>query len=497
MLTTLGQILQPRPGHHVIGPTVTITWLDLGAFSIVRLDVGVLIAVPSATIVIVGRAQIQLPPVVQIRLDVVGVIDPGRSLIAIDAALVDSHLLGIFSVTGTAAVRMAWGDRPHLVITVGGFYPGFHPEPALLPPQQRLGLHLAIPCPLTFRADGYLAITANTVQAGAYVEAGFDLDIISAHGAIKFDSIVTFDPFHIHADFSAEWHVVAAIFEGGTTVSGWIDGPGPWKIHARVSVSLLFDDFDWSNTFTFGPPGPPERPAFDRITEALERHLDVPSRFAAASAADPLVQVVERSGVSGVAGAVVASPLADLTWTQDVVPLDLPVRRAGGQRLAFEQSVSVAILGAVRDHGPATGWFAPTVFTDLTDAEALGQPTYQSLPAGRRLTLAASSEGIATATLEYTEHFKTLQGVRGPNGAPKPFLRFDQAVLQCIADQGAVAKVGDLTSVVKVSDEVWAVTHNGNPPQPQVSAIHALTATRRSGGILHALADRPITVVAL
>lgn len=364
VLATLGHILRSRPGHHVVGPTVTVTWLDLGGFSIVRLDVGVLLSLPSATITVVGRGQIQLPPILQLRLDVVGVIDPGQSLIALDAVLVDSHLLGIFDVTGTAGVRMCWGERPYLVITVGGFYPGFRPEPALLPPQQRLGLHLAIPCPLTLRAEGYLAITANTVQAGARIEAGFDLAVISAQGAIQFDAIVTFDPFHIHADYSAEWSVGVAIFEGGTTVSGWIDGPGPWKVHARVSISLLVDDFDWSDTFTFGSVGPPPPPAFDRICDALDPHLGVSSRFAGAATSDPHVDIVERSSVSGDPSTVVVSPLADLTWTQDLVPLGLPVRRVGGRRLASEQSVNISITGAVVDIGEARGWFAPTVFTD-------------------------------------------------------------------------------------------------------------------------------------
>ena len=183
--------------------------------------------------------------------------------------LVDSHALTIFRVTGSATVRLGWGSPSYVVFAVGGFYPGFRPEPANIPPQQRLGLALDIPCPLSFRASGYLAITSNSFQAGADIEVGIDLDVISASGFLRFDAIIQFDPFHLHADYSAGWEVEVAIFSGGTTVSGWIDGPGPWAVHAEVSISLLIDDFTWSDTFHFGPSGPPPNPPLEHAVDVL------------------------------------------------------------------------------------------------------------------------------------------------------------------------------------------------------------------------------------
>ena len=495
VLATLGDLFVPASGQHVVGPTVTITWLDLGAFSLVRLDVGVLISIPSGVVAIVGRGQIQLPPVLQIRMDVVGVIDPGRSLVSIDAVLVDSHVFGIFDVTGTAALRMCWGEHPYLVLTVGGFYPGFRPEPALLPPQQRLSLSLAVPAPLTLRADGYLAITANTVQAGAHLEAAVDLDIIKASGSLSFDALVTIDPFHIHADFSAGWSVEVAIFEGGTTVSGWIDGPGPWRIHARVSISLLIDSFDWSDTFTFGAVGPPRPPAVATISDALEKVLGSPTRFAAARVEDPLVDV---RPLPGAPGTVLASPLGDLTWTQDVVPLGLEVTRVGGRRLASPQSASVEITGAgVRVVDDAEGWFAPSIYTDLSAAETLGQPTYQRLAAGKTVELEPASGSGWSGSLDYAEYFRRgrLDADWQPGSMPaKQFLAFDPRVVRGIAAQGARPQVTNRSAQVTVSDERWAVTHEGGEPVPAVSAIHGLFASRGSGAVLHSFSEPPVHV---
>src|SRR5262249_41242785 len=210
VLATLGAIFQRQPGQHVVGPTFTVTWLDIGFTTIVRLDLGLLLQLPDPLVVIVGRGAIQLPPVLQLRLDVAGELDPGRRTFGLDAVLVASHALTIFRVPGSATVRLGWGSPSYVVFAVGGFYPGFRPEPANIPPQQRLGLALDIPCPLSFRASGYLAITSNSFQAGADIEVGIDLDVISASGFLRFDAIIQFDPFHLHADYSAGWDLEVA-----------------------------------------------------------------------------------------------------------------------------------------------------------------------------------------------------------------------------------------------------------------------------------------------
>ena len=94
-------------------------------------------------------------------------------LLSVDASLVDSGLLGIFTIYGDLAFRQCWGPQAYTVLSAGGFYPGFRPEPASIPPLRRLGFHLDSPVPgIDVRAEGYLAVTSNTVQLGGYLEAG-------------------------------------------------------------------------------------------------------------------------------------------------------------------------------------------------------------------------------------------------------------------------------------------------------------------------------------
>jgi hypothetical protein len=496
VLATLDAIFRREPGQHVVGPTFTVTWLDIGFTSIVRLDVGLLLQLPDPLVVIVGRGAIELPPVLQLRLDVAGELDPGRKLFGLDAFLVDSHALTIFRVTGSATVRVGWGSPSYVVFAVGGFYPGFRPEPANIPPQQRLALALDIPCPLTFRASGYLAITSNSFQAGADIEVGIDLDIISASGFLRFDAIVEFDPFHVHADYSAGWEIDVAIFSGGTTVSGWIDGPGPWAVHAEVSISLLIDDFTWSDTFHFGPDGPPAEPPLEHAVDVLQPTLGAASHIRSADAVDPHVEVRPRKSADA-KDLAVCSPLAALTWTQTALPLGLPITRAGGRRLAAPQQVDVQVdpqLAQAASPPEAYDWFAPGTFQDFTAAEALNLPPFQWLRAGTRLELAPTSGSTATGSLDYQAFYRRDRNT-WLEGNLAAYWALPLRSHDAVAAHAAPPAVRDREPLVHVVQETWAVTQGGETFGVE-SAAHAVLAAR-DDGVAHALADAPLAVGAI
>lgn len=496
LLAALGAIFTPAPGHDVVGPTFTITWLDIGVTSIVRLDLGLLLQLPDPLLVLVGRGAVQLPPVLALRLDVLGELDPGRKQVALDAVLVDSRALSIFRVTGTATLRLGWGDPSYVVFAVGGFYPGFRPEPASIPPQQRLALALDVPCPLSFRASGYLAITSNSFQAGASIEAGIDLDVISASGFLNFDAIIQFDPFHIHADYSAGWQVEVAIFSGGTTVSGWIDGPGPWAVHAEVSISLLIDDFSWSDTFHFGATGAAPDPGLAHAVDALTPTLGAGSHLHGADAVDPHVSLAPRKPAAA-SDEAVCSPLGVLTWQQGVVPLGLEVTRAGGRRLQSPQSVDIAVdptVAALAAPAEAYDWFAPGTFQDFTAGEALSLPPFQWLRAGSRLELVEASGSTAPASLQYQAFYRRAPNVWEEGNLPL-YLTLPLRAHEMVAAHDAPPEVEDRTPLVHVEQEIWALTADGATAQVE-SATHAVLAAR-TGGVPHALADAPLAVGAI
>ena len=162
-------------GRHLIGPTLRLAWLSMGSGSFLSLDLGVVIEIPSGRVAIVGVARIPMPGVpglINLRLDVIGIVEPSQSLVSVDASLVDSHVLGIFSGSGDAALRLCWGSQAYAVVSIGGFYPGFNPEPARLPAMRRVGLSLQSPTGglLEITAEGYFAFTTNTIQLGGRLD---------------------------------------------------------------------------------------------------------------------------------------------------------------------------------------------------------------------------------------------------------------------------------------------------------------------------------------
>ena len=126
LLADLAAVFPPTEGVIVVGPTLQLTWAEL-----VRFDVGVFIELPGPRkIVLLGsaRATLENPsggkPYLQIRLDILGVLDLQKQTVAFDAVLVDSSLLEILELTGGAAFRLSYGAEPYVVLTVGGFHPG-------------------------------------------------------------------------------------------------------------------------------------------------------------------------------------------------------------------------------------------------------------------------------------------------------------------------------------------------------------------------------------
>jgi Family of unknown function (DUF6603) len=177
-LNTLGAVFRARQGAHVFGPTLQISWLKVAAFTLFSADLGVFMALPGPSRVdIIGSARAAIPPVFQLRLDVRGEIDLGRRIIGLHAVIVDSHVMGVFRMQGEALFRLRCGDDPYAVLTIGGFFPGFNPAPAEVPahlPRVGMALDVPVPVPIYLRAEGYLAVTSNTLQFGGLLEAGFD-----------------------------------------------------------------------------------------------------------------------------------------------------------------------------------------------------------------------------------------------------------------------------------------------------------------------------------
>lgn len=495
-LVALEEIFPPRPGGVVLGPTARLAWLEISGTGFFSLDLAVLLELPGPqSVVVAGVARAGLPGILTIRIDIVGGVDVGRRLVWVDASLVDSGALGIFSIYGDAAFRMHWGPGAYTVVSIGGFFPGFRPEPAQIPPMRRLGFALDSPVPgLKLRAEGYLAVTSNTIQLGGYFEAGIEAAGCGASGFLGVDAIVQFTPFHVRAEIRAGFRVkVFGLTFCGIAFSGSIDAPGPVVIAGRLTVETFLKDFHFDETFTIGESRPQPPVPVRRATAVLAAECFGPTSLRAVGDTDRSVTPAPRSVPQGTA---LVWPLGAVEWTQQRLPLKVPVDRLDGAPLGSMQQVTASAPGMSGDVGDL---FAPGSFITLKgSAEQLNRPAYEDLPAGIRVGGTARDHGSEAAR---PPKHKVYRKVSGEVDWEEIAHELTSLGLPGIlsgrhADPALPAVAATLTPQITAVAPAWVSSHDG---ASHASATAAHQAVRRSGSatayaVAEADAARPVAL---
>lgn len=380
LLPLVRDTFPPRSGSVVVGPSVEITWLQVASHTLLRLSLVLLLELPRARVLVLGRGAVTVPPMVSFQLDALGEIDVPRGFYAADLVIVDGRVMGIFKAAGTAAMRLSTTRPSYALLTVGGFYPGYRVEVPGLPAQQRVSFGPSLPLPLSVRFEGYLAFTGGTFQAGARYEVGFDVGVLSAHGFLSIDVIAQLDPFHLHAELSGGVDVEALGTDfAGVDFHGTLDAPGPVVIAGRVEVSIMGIEAGWNDRFVLGDhdrqPGDPPienlaRHVMDTLTDGSVRGVAAP---------DPHVRITHPSADQQ--GRAIVPPLGTVRWTQTVAPLDVDLQRVGGRRLAGPRRLTVSDVTGTATAGVKAS-FAPALFRDADKAALLALPAFEDLPSG-------------------------------------------------------------------------------------------------------------------
>jgi hypothetical protein len=485
-LHTLTQVYVAQPGSHVFGPTMQLSWLKIGTLTFFNVDLGVFLQLPRLRVDILASARAEVPLLFRLRLDALGEVDPSRQLIGVSAALVDSHLMGIFRIVGEAFFRLHFGDHPYVVLTLGGFFPGFNPAPAALPPIiQRLGMALDLPdkLPLYFRAEGYFAVTTNTLQFGGLLEAGIDVDLFSGHGHIQLDAIFQFQPFKFEADFSAGFEIM---FLGetfsGVRCEGKLTGPGPFVVQARITYETPFflPDINWNDTFVFGQPRSEEPKVMD-LLELLKPELTNPGNLRAEAAEDRWVVLDSKATPDGKIP--LLAPQGNLVWSQKRTPFQLSVQRFEGALLGREWNLAVdttPVAGETLGAAP-TELFSPGMFRQLSDAEKTNLPKFEPHAAGLRLQFA---DQLAPSAKDHTVKYDVYYEPPHPTSVPGYFLTYKNAVLSKVLSKHNTPTVANLEAQVKIKPETWQVGG-----QTFTTHVAAHVAAQSTGGVAHLAND--------
>ena len=395
LLHELTAVFPPTEGVFVVGPTVQLTWV-----TVVRADLGIFIELPGPTkIVLLGvvRAVLENPsaagPILQLRCDILGVLDFAARTLSIDAVLVGSTLLEVFTLTGGIAFRLSWGAEPYVLLSIGGFHPAFSPAPLVLPPSlTRMTMSGSFAdVPLTIRMEGYFAITPNTFQFGARIEAAVEFGPLSAAGFLAFDALIQFQPFAFRFDFEARMEVRwRGRSLAGIRVRGSMSGPGPVVFTGELCIEILFFSICAHATFELGSQAPPVVTPVPSALDELAAELADAANLAA-TGGDPLVGLRPPPAGSALP---VLPPTGELVWRQSRAPLGLLLQRFDGAPLSRHETVTAA---STHRTGDEADWFAPGSFTELSDADAVNRPAFARFAGGLRLGVAGatSSESVA------------------------------------------------------------------------------------------------------
>jgi hypothetical protein len=380
-LTTIFPVAMDR---YVFGPMAILGW---GTPTLVKVELGVLIEVPAPIVLaLVGQASVELPEeeiVISLHLDVLGIVDFGKSLFSVDATLRDSYV-ALFTISGDMAMRLSWGAQPNFALSVGGLNPNFTPPPQF-PTLRRVTVALGMGDNPRVSLEGYFAITSNSLQFGAKAELYAEAGGFSIKGWVAFDALLIFVPLSFRFDFS----LGVGLYRGssriaGITVRGHLTGPSPFHAWGKACLSLLFFDICVPFDATFGERHENTLPASDPwpLLEAAIKRME---NWSAQLAPDVASSVTLRPPPDDPAK-LLLHPMGSATLRQKVLPLNRTLQRFGQYSIQGPHRYGIASVSV--GTAPTADWkvvqdhFAPGDFETLNETDKLSRPSFEDMDAG-------------------------------------------------------------------------------------------------------------------
>lgn len=395
ILSDLRAIFPPREGVFVIGPMAKIGW---GTPTLISVALGVIIEIPG-NIVILGRLRVALPTdeaaVLILQVSFVGAIEFDKKRIWFFATLFESRVLFI-TLEGEMGLLMDFSDNPNFVFSVGGFHPRFTAPALPFPSPARLAISLINESWARVRAEGYFAVTTNSVQMGCRLEAFFGFDAFSVEGHFSFDALIRFSPFYLIVEISVGFSVkIFGIGVWGIHLRASLEGATPWRIRGSAEIEFLFFSFDVDVDVTFGERRTLSLPPIEVLPKLRLEFEKIESwRATLPPSGQHFVSLRDLDSPDDL----VLHPAGTLQISQRFAPLNFPLDKVGSQKPSDVKRVSASVqAGSLAVKGPTREKFAPAQYRDMDDAAKLSSPAFESLESG--VELSAAGQPWATGPL--------------------------------------------------------------------------------------------------
>lgn len=398
IISDLRSFFPTQEGTFLIGPMVKIGW---GTPTLLSLSMGIIIELPDPIITILGVIKVALPTdeaaVLKLQVNFIGRIEFSNKLAWFYAELYDSRVLFI-TLEGGMGVLVNWGDQPNFVVSVGGFHPDFTPPPLPFPSPPRLAASILDTSFARVRIEGYFAVTSNSVQFGARAELFFGVSEFKIEGHLGFDALFIFSPFYFSFSIGVKLSVkVFGIGLFSVGFSGKLEGPTPWHIKGKGSISLLFFSISVPFEHTWGEENNTELPPIS-VLPLLVQELEAVSNWQADLPAGANLLVSLRQLGDGENDKLVLHPIGTLLVSQRKVPLGIEMEKFGNQAPDDVRELSISVGGTLNKLADREEQFALGHFKDLNEAEKLSKPSFQPMNGGVSLSAGAAQTTTGSAT---------------------------------------------------------------------------------------------------
>jgi hypothetical protein len=399
IISDIKQFFPPQDGHFVVGPMAKLGW---GTPSIITVELGLLLDLPKPMFAIVGILEAVLPeedaPILRLQVNFIGVMDFERGYMFFRADLYDSRLL-VFTITGSMALLVSWGEQQTFALSVGGFHPDYRDIPSIpaLPDafrsMARIGISLLSDDNPRLKVESYFAVTSNTVQFGARVELYAAAGDFNVYGFLGYDVLFQFDPFRFIADLYGgialreDTSVIA-----GINITAQLSGPTPWDAHGTATLTILFFDIDVDFHVTWGDPPPSIASNTEDLLKLLQGELADTRNWRAELPPTNHLYVSLRTIAPPAGGELlVVHPAGVLTFSQRSLPLEnYVIDKFGTKKPLNENKFKLSNANSnskviPADYQNVREQFAPANFTELNDSDKLSRNSFDRLPSGFKL----------------------------------------------------------------------------------------------------------------
>jgi len=373
IISDLRSFFPPFEDSFLLGPMAKIGW---GTPTLISVSLGIVLEIPSINITILGVIKAVLPDeradVLRLQVNFIGRLEPANKLLWFYAELYDSRLLFI-TLEGGMGLYLNWGDNANFVLSIGGFHPLYSPPPLPFPEPPRLAISILNQSFARIRVEAYFAVTSNSVQFGARAELFFGLDAFKLEGHLGFDALFQFNPFFF--TFGLSFSLSVKVFGIGlfsVGFSGLLEGPTPWHIEGKGSISLLFFSIKVPFSHTWGST---EDTKLDPIPvmPLLEAELAALTNWQAQLPPANNITVALRQLGGSDEDQLVLHPVGSLKFSQRRIPLNLKIDKVGNQRPsdADKFSLDVVVGSGGTSEEVLQEQFATGQFIELDDSERL------------------------------------------------------------------------------------------------------------------------------